>query len=195
MKKFIFILFFISLTAVADEPEYTARLRVNRSAAMSLSTAWQTVQFTGGSTLNGNWFPSVGGVKMVYYDTGTDLFMFSSPNNKDRHYALQFNVSAVTNLVTTRANIQYRFIIPNGISPGIDLAFPNPDGVGFADLIEATVIANTVFSKQEQQHIYTNSALRANGLKLQLRLSQSLITLGTCVTSDINMVIFSESFK
>lgn len=178
------------------EPGVSSYLRVDRTASLALTTAWQQVLFTGTSPQNVNTLPKVAGVPMVRYDDATGLFLFTEQNTGiARNYVIQFGISAQTTLVTTRANLQYQFEIPSGNGYATALQFPFPVTAKAGDLMEATVIQSATFSRQETQPIYTNPQLLANGLKLNVRLSNSLITLGSCTTSDIFLLIYPSSIQ
>ena len=52
------------------------RLRVNKTAAMTLSTAWQTINFDGASAYNVNKFPKINNYEKVRWDAANQKFIF-----------------------------------------------------------------------------------------------------------------------
>ncbi len=170
--------------------EIQPRLRVNRSSVMAITTTWQKLDFSGTSSVNVNTFGKdpVTGNSMVMWDTSAKLFKFYEQN--DQNYDCSLFLSTTTNLITVRATIQYRCVVPNGGGAGIPSYFPFPDdSTPYVDIAEATLLATQVNHKVEKIPLYLNSVLRANGFWIELKLSNSLVTLGTCNLNNAALLI------
>jgi len=165
------------------------RLRINRTASLSLSTTWQDVVFNGTSSYNINTYGKepVTGNPMVYYDSATNLIRFYE--QYDKNFNITLYLSTIATLISTRATLQYRFVIPNGISAGVDSYFPFPDSNSWADIGEVTITALQINHAAESIPLYLTNTIRTNGIKLQLRLSNSLITLGTASLTTAILLI------
>jgi len=167
-----------------------ARLRISRSSSLALTTSWQVVDFSGTSPYNVNTFAydSSIGKNLVYWDSTSKLIKFSS--SYDMNLITSLFATTSTNLLTTKATVQVRFVIPNGVSPGVDLYFPYPDETTpYADLGEVTLLANGIKHQPLILPIYANSSMRTNGFRVEIRLSNSLITLGTCSLNSCTLSI------
>lgn len=196
MKRYILIaVVVLSLVGVffAFSDNYSVpepRIRVNKTSTQAMTTSWQTLDFDGTSTFNVNTFGSVdaAGNKMVQWDSTNKLFKFMG--DYDRNFDTTLFLSTSTNLITTRASIQVRYVIPNGVSPGVDLYIPFPDeSQPYVDAGEVTLLANGVRHLPLPNPLYSNATIRANGLRVQVRLSNSLITLGVCNLTSAAMLI------
>lgn len=167
-------------------------MRVNRSTDLILTTTFQTVVFNGTSTYNINTYGinPASGNRMVWYDTATDLFKFIG--EYDKNVQFQLFVRTTTPLITTAASMQYRLSIPNGISAGVDLNIPFPDDGGYGDLIELTKFSFSTHNLTTPLSLYINNAIRTNGFKVQVRLSNNLATLGTATINSASVVIQSN---
>lgn len=165
------------------------RLRVNKTTSLNLTTSWQDVVFNGTSTYNTNTFgiDPVSGNKMLYYDSANNLFKFY--DKVDKNYSFTFYVSTTATLISTGNTIQYRMVIPNGISAGVDLYFPFPDSGGYSDLSYIALKTGTVNHNAEPIAVYINDQVRTNGLKVQVRLSSALVGIGAVTMDNAAMLI------
>jgi len=195
-SKFYLSLVLLSWTVIATAQNYTVaepRMRVNKSSSLSLTTSWQTLNFNGTSTNNFNTYgtdPSTGN-KMIWYDTANNLFKFYG--EYDKNINMQIFVKTTTTLITTPATLQYRCVIPNGISAGVDLYFPFPDDGGYGEIAGLTTVTSGINLSIEPLNVYINSNIRTNGFYIQVKLSNALITLGTSTVNSAAVVISSRN--
>jgi len=155
------------------------RMRVSRSASLTLSTTYQKVDFSGTSTYNLNTFqndPTTGN-PMVYWDATNKIFKFY--NTTDVNYLMYFTGACSSTLLTTPVSLRYRFVIPNGTSPGVPAYFPNPDTDQYSDLGPVSYVTHRPFDQTLPANII--QVVRTNGFYLEVALSNG--TLGT-VTLD-----------
>lgn len=195
MKKILLtLILLISIICVGqnttvDQPE----LRITRTTALTLSTTWQTVSFnslTGGDNRNTYGIDPVTGKNFVWYDTATSKFMFIS--NYDKHFSLQLFFSATVTAISTRSRMQYRIVIPNGISQGTDAYFPYPEQGGYADLGEITIDLFQRTLSTGTINATARQALRTNGFYIQVRLTAA-ITLGTATLNGVLLNLKSDN--
>lgn len=169
------------------------RLRVNRTTAMNVTTSWQRIIFNGTSPFNVNTYGKdpISGNQMVMWDSTNNIFRFYNKN--DQNYIVFFNASTTVNLISTRATLRYRFGIPNGVSAGVALYFPFPDtqSAAYVDAVEVTVLTLGANHNVAPLPLYVNDLIRANGLFMEIQLSNSLITLGTCTLNSCDLLIQS----
>ena len=160
------------------------RMRVNFSAGLNLSTTFQKIDFAGTSSSNVNTFgvEPVSGNPMVWWDPTNKLFRFYQ--NNDTNFQVNLQIKTTSTLITTRATLQYRFVVPNGGGVGVNTYFPFPDDGGYADFSEVTVLASGQNNSQNVINFFAGSAIRTNGCWLEMRLSNSLITLGVCTLNS-----------
>jgi len=177
---------------MANNPKQP-RLRVNRTATLNITTAWQRVVFSGTSAFNVNTYGKdpISGNQMIMWDSASNIFRFYNKN--DQNYIVFFNAVTTTNLITTRATLRYRFAIPNGVSAGVPLYFPFPDtqSTAYVDAGEVTLLAGGVNHNVSPLPLYVNDIIRTNGLYMEIQLSNSLITLGTCTLNSCDLLIQS----
>lgn len=164
--------------AKPDLMAYQARMRVSRSASITLSTTYQTVLWSGTSAggFNVNTFapdPAGSGNQLVMSNATTGLYTFY--NTTDVNYELFFTCATTSTLLTTPVNLRMRIVIPNGGGAGVDIHFPNPDNDGYVDLGPCTYVNPTNYSMTIP--IYISQVIRTNGFYIQLALSNG--TLGT----------------
>jgi len=166
------------------------RIRVNRSAALVLSNAWQDIDFNGTSAQNANTFgkDTISGKPMVWYDQSTKLFRFY--NLYDKNYIFRMDPATTATLLTTRATLQYRLVVPNGVSAGVDFYIPFSDDGGYGDISEVTIISTTMLHKSVILPIFVENKIKTNGFKVQMKLSNSLITLGVCTLNSVSVLIY-----
>lgn len=149
-----------------DNLRASPRIRVNRTASMTLTTSWQDIDFTGTSTFNLNTYPDMTGGKSVTWDAANKKFAFRSP--EDRNYELTFYFAFAGGL--RPVDIYLRFAIP---AP-TPIYFPFPDTRGYINI--ATLERITDYGSEYNTTIYANAAMRQYGLKLQLKSGFTLLT-------------------
>lgn len=192
MKKLLLIcLLIISVKTFGQNYSVNEpRLRVNKSTSLVLSTTFQTISFNGTSTSNFNTYGTDNsGNKMIWYDTSANLFKVYG--EYDKNLTVQFFFRTTTTAIAIGTTLQYRIVIPNGISPGVDLYFPFPDDGGYGEIATLGLITASMNSQTIPLSIYANSAIRTNGFYLQARLSAA-ITLGTSTLNSSACVITSR---
>lgn len=186
----------LSGTAIAQNysvPE--PRMRVNKSSSLQLTTSWQTLIFNGTSTNNFNTYGTdpVTSNKMVWHDSANTPYLFKFYGEYDKNYSVQLFIKATTTIITTPASLQYRFVIPNGVSPGVDYYFPFPDDGGYGELFGLTLLTTGTSMSIEPLNVFVDSRIRTNGFYIQVKLSNSLFTLGTSTINSATAVISSKN--
>lgn len=141
------------------------RLRVDRSAALTLSDSWQAVAFTGTSAENVNTFP--GSPPLVEWDA--NLFRFHA--TADRNYVLTFFYRVTAG--NAAATIQARLVVPNAIT------FPFPESVQRVDLCR--VSAGEEWADFKEISVYANAALRGLGLGVEMKCTAGAAVLNECI--------------
>lgn len=172
--------------------ESSPRIRVNRSAALTLTTAWQRLDFNGNSTLNVNTYPKTNGTDYdVFYDATNKIFKFMT--TVDRNYTvsmyLKTTASSLLNTVNlTMATIQLRFVVPNGNEDGTDYYFPFPGEDGLLDLN----LVNSVSPWRQEyfSSIFADARKRSNGVGVDVRISNTV--LGTIMLASANTLIYGR---
>ncbi len=191
MKKLLtyLALIFIIPVFAQNTTVLEPRLRMNRSASLVLSTTWQTVDFNGTSTYNVNTFGKdpVSTNSLIWWDSTNKLFRFY--NQYAKNYVVTFYVTTTATVLSTRATIQYRIVIPNGISVGVDLYTPFPDtqAQAYSDIGDVTILSS-MQHKAENIGIYADNLLKTNGCYIQVRLS-NLVPLGTVTLNNAIILI------
>jgi Fe-S cluster assembly iron-binding protein IscA len=174
MKKYLF-LFLVSVysfgQSVADP-----RLIVSRTAPITLTTAWQEVFYTGveaGKTLNTFGKDPVTNKLVFDYNSTTNLLTYNEfyPHN----FNLFFEFRTTSTIISTKATLQLRFAIPNGISPGVDLNFPFENQGGYIDVYDVSLFNFAVNNKPFVLPLYIGNALKANGFKIYVKLSTATV--------------------
>ena len=170
-----------SIQAVPEYNQAAPRMRVSRSASLTLSTSFQRLDFTGASTYNVNTFgiDPTSGNPMVYWDATNKLFRFY--NGMDQNLMLTFFGQTTASLLSINANLRLRFVVPNGVSSGVNLTFPFPDGPGYTDVWPVTMTNTT--ARTYVLPIYISAPIRNNGFYVEAALSNAL-AIGTAVTLD-----------
>jgi len=190
--KITLLLLFVTIFAKAQNYSVAEpRMRVNRSTSLLLSTSWQTLSFNGTSTNNFNTYgndPNTS-VPMISYNTTSNLFKVAGEYDKNINVQLFFNTT--TTAISVGTSLQFRIVIPNGVSPGVDFYFPFPDNGGYGEIMTLGLVTANMNSTTVPLAVYANSALRTNGFYIQVRLSQA-ITLGTCTINSSACVITSR---
>lgn len=191
MKRLIYILLLPFGVYAQNVSVAQPFMRVNRTEPIVLTTSWQDVVFNGTSTNNGNTYGQDSlGVKFTRYDLATNRFIFKSDYTKNIQVQI-FPQTTTTNLINATA-LQYRFVIPNGVSNGVDFYFPFPDAGGYGDLISLTRFSFTTNNITVPLEIRLTERIRTNGLKLQFRLSNALGGIGTSTVNSVALVIQSD---
>lgn len=154
------------------------RLIVSRTTPITLSTSWQPIVFDAteaNKTINTFGKDPVTGKFMFDYNPTTNLFTYNElyPHN----FNLEFEFTTLSTIISTKATMQLRFEIPNGISSGVPLNFPYENQGGFSDLYDVTLFNFAVNNKTYKSSLYIGDALKANGFRILVRLSNA--TLGT----------------
>jgi hypothetical protein len=85
--------------------------------------------------------------------------------------------------------LQIRFVIPNGVSAGVDFVFPFTNNGGYADLDEVTILSIAQNNKPFSHPLYTSQAIRTNGFKVEVRLSNVLAVGGTTTLNYASLLI------
>lgn len=197
MKKVILIFTLVcGLSCLGQSGNYTINdpvFRINRTASLNITTTWQTIDFNGTSTANSNDFgtdPATGN-KMVYWDATNKLIRFIGRPPYKKTFSFSIYPETNTNVITTRATLQIRYVIPNGAGTGVDLIFPFVDTASpYADLGEATILAGGVRHMPLSLPIPVGNAIATNGVRVEIRLSNALGlipivgTLGTCTLTN-----------
>lgn len=162
------------------------RLRVNKTTSMTLSTTPQTVNFNGTSPYNTNTFTVLPGqsTPSVWYDPSTQLFNFTS--NNDKNYNLYLTTSIVANqllstLNLTSASLRMRLYIP---SP-TPVTFPGPDVGGYIDLGAVNLTGQR--NDYQPVAVFANSLIRQYGFQVQLYLSNAVLGTVTLNGADVNL--------
>lgn len=167
------------------------RLRVNRSTALTLTTTWQKIDFNGTSTYNVNTFgKDESGNQMVMWDATNKIFRLW--DKVDQNYTLFVNVTTTVTAIATPANLRLRLVIPNGLGAGIPNYFPFPEEGGYIDVGSVTLLAIGMASKMAiPLPLYLESTIRANGMWIEMCISNSLLLLGTCTLNNATVLIQS----
>lgn len=174
-------------------PKGAPRFRVNKTTDQSITTSWQRIYFDGTSPLNVNTYSIVDDVNVVTWDNDNGVFKFNHPET-ERNYLLTMYLEISVSITNTRAMFQYRFVIPNGVSPGVDFYFPFPDNQpnAYADLGELTLFTS-VRHRLESQPIYTNQQILDNGLGIEYRMSNNVAMGANPLLTNAVVLISSTS--
>jgi len=191
MKKLLLIIllavssFAYGQNITVDEPF----MRVVRTAPLTLSTSWQTVVYSATAssyTSNSYAIDPVTGSNYVWYDTGTNKFMFVGQYNKIAIIQAQF--STTSSSILTRGTIQMRMVVPNAGVGGGDLYLPAPELGGLCDVHEVTIIAGTAMSSRPIViQLPVGLGVRTNGFYFQVRLSNALVGTATLNGSTVTI--------
>lgn len=165
------------------------RLRTNISAALTLTTTFQRLDFAGTSTLNTNTFTMNGANPMVYWDATNKLFKFQAP--ADKNYDFNFNMklassSVLSVLSLALATIQLRYVVP---SP-TPIYFPLPDSDQCINIQQVGLIATD--SATDNRIVYANALIRQYGLGLEMRISNTFLGTATATLSAADLIIFGR---
>jgi hypothetical protein len=167
------------------------RIRVNRAASLTLSTTFQRIDFNGTDAINVNTYPTnASSQKFVDWDSTNKKFLFRT--TVDRNYIASIyltttNTSLLNTVNLTSASLQMRFVVPNGVSAGVDYYFPDPLNRGLIDL--SLVNSVSPWTQNYLDVVYANSLIQANGLAVDIRLSNTI--LGTTTLTAAAMLVYS----
>lgn len=166
------------------------RIRVSRSSTLALNTNWQKIVFDGSSAFNVNTFgKNSGGKQMVEWDGINNQFKFY--DQIEQNYLCFLSPVTTATLITTRAVLQYRCVIPNGGGTGVNSYFPYPDQGGYVDGPEVTLLSSQMVHQIQPFPLYLNANIRNNGFWIEVKLSNSLVTLGVCTLNNCSFLIQS----
>ena len=139
------------------------RASFNKAAPLVLTNAWQTVAFQKTGTYDTDTFPNGG-----RFDVATNRLVAAAGETGDKQYDVEFFYKLTTALLPIH-DVQIRFLIP---AP-TPIAFPFPDGDGFANIGSLLV---SPFNALYKQVLYFNALVRQYGIQVQLR-TAALISL------------------
>ena len=153
-----------------------------------LSSTFQRLDL---ATLRQNTFAEVSpDLKIVDWDSVNDLITFN--NSYTQNYVAAINpkvtvASVVVTPILPTKRLQFRFVVPDGVSPGVNYYFPHATGDGFVDLGE--IIYNGSWRHQQTTPITSTPDKRTNGVGLEVRLDSSLLT-GTATLDYFSLYLF-----
>jgi hypothetical protein len=152
------------------------RLIVVKTTALSLSTSWQELVYNGtesGKTMNTYGKDPISGKFMFNYNSTTNLFTYNDvyPHN----FNLLFEFETLSTIISTRATMQLRVQIPNGLGTGVPLNFPFENQGGFTDVYDVTLFNTNFKNKPFTLPLYIGDALKVNGFKIFVRLSNATL--------------------
>jgi len=165
------------------------RLRVSRTTDLVLSTTWQTVILNGVEPLNVNTFgkdPNSNN-PLVHYDTANSLFRFYE--QYDVNYNVTLYMKVTSTIVGTGVTLQYRMVVPNGGGAGVDTSFPFPTSGGYADITYVAMKVGAVMNIERPISMYLSNSIRNNGVRFQLRLSDTLLGVGNITVNNTAVLI------
>ena len=152
------------------------RLIVSKTTPISLNTSWQAIVYDGvevGKTVNT--FGKDPATGRFMFDYNSTINLFTHNENYPHNFNLLFEFRTLCPIITTKASLQLRFAIPNGISPGVDLNFPFENNGGYVDVYDISLFNLSVNNKPWQFPIYIGDALKINGFKIYVRLSNATV--------------------
>lgn len=163
------------------------RIRVNRTAPLTVTTTAQRLDFNGTSPYNLNSYPIMPGETSpsVYYDAANKLFKFTS--NYDKNYSLVLSVSITANVLLSTLNLTSAMLRAQIYIPSSPVTtFPLPDAGGYVDICPVNVVG------QQNQQItipfFSNQQIRENGFGVNLWLSNGV--LGNVVVNSTDCSIY-----
>lgn len=164
------------------------RLIVSRITPLVLTTTFQEVVYNGtevGKTMNTYGKDPISGKFMFDYNVGTNLFTYNDvyPHN----FNLLFEFETLSTIISTRASLQLRIQIPNGISEGVHLNFPFENRGGFADVYDVTLFNTNFKNKPFTLPLYIGDALKVNGFKIFVRLSTATVGVTSLEYSSLSI--------
>jgi hypothetical protein len=145
-------------------------------SSLPLTTSWQRLDL---SVLNANTFPVAGANRLVDWNSSSKVFTFNDSTTRNYIAALNMSIATSGVLVTPIVipiKVQFRFVVPNGVSPGVDYYFPFSTSAGYMDLKE--VAWNGGDNVQRLTPVTSDLPKRVNGVGCDVRLSSSPLTGG-----------------
>jgi hypothetical protein len=164
------------------------RLIVSKNTPLVLTTTFQPIVFDAteaNKTINTFGKDPVTGKFMFHYDPVTNLFTYNE--NYPHNFNLEFEFTTLSTIISTKATMQLRFSIPNGISAGVDLNFPYENNGGFTDVYDVTLFNTAVNNKTYKSSLYIGDALKVNGFRIMARLSNSVLGSTSIQYSSLNI--------
>lgn len=153
-----------------------------------LSTSFQRLDL---SVNNANTFTNgLGGKKLVDWDATNKLFTFNDTTTRNYIAALNLKLTTSGVLVTpivAPVYVQFRFVVPDGVSPGVDYYFPFSTGDGFMDLQE--VAFNGTRRHQRLTPVTSDANKRATGVGCEVRTSALTLT-GSLTVAAFSVYLF-----
>lgn len=158
------------------------------SSGITLTTTFQRLNL---ATLTANTFPLVdGSERLVDWDATGKYLTFNSGVTQNYIAALNGKVTMSGITVPPLAApifVQFRFVVPDGVSPGVDYYFPFSTGDGYMDL--QMVSHNSSMRHQQLTPITSDAIKRATGVGCEARISANPLT-GTCTLPYFSVYMF-----
>lgn len=178
----------IAKAVMAGDMAAAPKMQRDTASTLTLSTTWQTLDL---ATLRSNSFPLVDGTnRLVDWNVTSDLITFNG--QYDRNYLLVLNAKIITTgllgLLSTPSYAQFRFRVPDGVSPGTDFFFPFSASDGFMDL--QTIDYNKTLRHQQITPVTADVSKRVNGLQCQMRFD-AVPTLGTVTLPYFSLLLIA----
>ncbi len=163
--------------------------RIHRqiSGTVALSTAWARLDL---ATNNANTFSFLGAEQVVDWNVTDKLFTFNDGTTRNYIAALNAKITTtgiVAPPLAAPVYAQFRFIVPDGVSPGVDFFFPFSTGDGFMDLQEVAYVSS--MRHQQLTPVTADAAKRTNGVGCEMRLSAAPLT-GTVTLAYFAIYMF-----
>jgi hypothetical protein len=164
------------------------RLIVSRTTPLVLTTTFQELVYNGtesGKTMNTYGKDPVSGKFLFDYNVGTNLFTYNDvyPHN----FNMFFEFETLSTIISTKASLQLRIEIPNGISEGAPLNFPFENQGGFTDIYDITLFNSRIKNKPFTLPLYIGDALKINGFRILVRLSNATVGVTTIEYSSLSI--------
>jgi hypothetical protein len=156
------------------------RLIVSKTTSLILTTSFQELVYNSteaDKTINTFGIDPASGKFMFDYNSTTNLFTYN--NFYPHNFNLFFEFRTLSTIVSTKASLQLRFSVPNGVSAGVDLNFPYRNQGGFTDIYDITLVNRLFNNKPFSLPLYIGEALKANGFKILVRLSNATVGVTT----------------
>lgn len=168
---------------VPQQPKHVRQI----ASTVTLTTTFQRLDL---ATLTANTFPSVGSELLTDWDATNKLLTFNDSTTRNYMVALNAKTSAsgiVAPPLAAPVYMQFRFVVPDGVSPGVDYYFPHATGDGYIDLQEITY--NTPMRHQQVTPVTSDANKRATGVGCDVRLSAAPLT-GTVTLPFFSIYMF-----
>lgn len=164
------------------------RLIVSRTTPLVLTTTFQELVYNGteaGKTMNTYGKDPISGKFLFDYNVGTNLFTYNDvyPHN----FNLLFEFETLSTIISTRASLQLRIQIPNGLGAGVPLNFPFENQGGFTDVYDVTLFNTNFKNKPFTLPLYIGDALKLNGFKIFVRLNTNTVGVTSIEYSSLSI--------